>query len=73
MQEEGLEVRDLRRAVAQTLKAKGAVTEGGRRSEDRAGEGSVEQQLRDLLSEVMERLRIMARTSVVAARMLANE
>ena len=49
MQEEGLEVRDVRRAIAQTLKAKGA--------EWRVGAGpktelarSVEKQLRDLQS-----------------------
>ena len=46
----------------------------GRRSEDRAGEVSGEAVARPAVctAEVMERLRIMARTSVVAARMLAN-
>ena len=47
----------------------------GRRSEDRAGEVSEEAVARPAVctAEVMERLRMMARTSVVAARMLANE
>ena len=48
---------------------------GGRRSEDRAGEVSGEAVARPAVctAEVMERPRIMARTSVTAARMLANE
>ena len=45
---------------------------GGRRSEDRAGEVSGEAVARPAVC-LMERLRIMTRSSVVAARMLATE
>ena len=47
---------------------------GGRRSEDRAGEvsGEAVARLAVCTAEVVERFRIMARASVVAARMLAN-
>ena len=74
VQEEGLEVRDVRRAIAQTLKAKGADTGVGA-GPATAGEVSGETFARIAVctAEVTERLRIMARTSVVAARMLANE
>ena len=46
MQDEGLEVRDVRRAIAQTLKAKGAEGVGAGPRAELAR--SVEKQLRDL-------------------------
>ena len=49
MQEEGLEVRDVRRAIAQTLKAKGAETGVGAGPRTELAR-SVEKQLRDLQS-----------------------
>ena len=62
----------MRRAITQTLRGRDG---GRRRPQDRAGEVSGEAVARPAVctAEVMERLRIMARTSVVAARMLANE
>ena len=74
MEEEGLEVRDVRRAIAQNAESERSRDGGGRSSEDRAGEVSGEAVARPAVcsAEVMERLRIMARSSVVAARMLAN-
>ena len=72
MLDEGLEARDVRRGIAQTLKAKGA--EKGVGAEDRAGAsgGQAAARLAECSAEVIERLRVMARHSLSAARMLAR-
>ena len=61
MQDEGLEVRDVRRAIAQTLKAKGAETRVGAGLRTEPGEVSGDAVARPEVctAEVMERLQIM--------------
>ena len=74
MLDEGPEVRDLRRAIAQTLKSDRTREGIESRTEDRAGVSGGEAAARfaECSAGVIERLRVMARHSLIAARMLAR-